>query len=68
MSPFISGGDGGFDFDMEPVTRDDRATISRVRGAILCLAKHSVMLYDTSIQYAYDASMDYEVCVRARLL
>lgn len=52
--------DGGFDFDKEPVTADDREKICRVRNVVLALAKHSVMLYDTSVQYAYDKSLDYE--------
>lgn len=53
-------GDGGFERDEEAVTLDDRETICRLRNSILCLAKHSVMLYDTSVQYAYDASTSYE--------
>ena len=60
---FIAG-DGGFIVDTEPVQLEDREAICRVRNCILVLARNSVMLYDTSVLYAYDASTSYQVRTR----
>uniref|UniRef100_A0A131XRC4 Exosome complex component RRP4 n=1 Tax=Hyalomma excavatum TaxID=257692 RepID=A0A131XRC4_9ACAR len=45
--------------DMVPeVTRE---AISRVRNCVLALARHHVVLFDTSIVYAYDISLEHKV-------
>ncbi|KAL3171441.1 hypothetical protein MRX96_013652 [Rhipicephalus microplus] len=45
--------------DMVPdVTRE---AISRVRNCVLALARHHVLLFDTSIVYAYDISLEHKV-------
>ena len=45
----------------EPVTREERETIARLRNCVLGLAQQKIMLFDTTIQYTYDASLKYEV-------
>ena len=44
------------------MAREDRETMGRLRNCIVALAEQKVLLYDTSIQYTYDASLKYEVC------
>ncbi|KAI8038888.1 hypothetical protein M5D96_008801, partial [Drosophila gunungcola] len=50
------GGEGGF----AHIPRADREVIARLRNSILALAKCKLMIYDTSIQYAYEESLKYE--------
>jgi len=45
----------------QPVPVRDREVIARLRNCILALAEHNMMLYDTSIVYAYEASLQYKV-------
>lgn len=53
---------GGFVQNLEEVIpRIDRETISRLRNCILALAYCKKMLYDTSILYAYEESLKYNV-------
>lgn len=40
---------------------EERETIARLHNCILALVKKHVQLYDTSIQYTYDASLKYSV-------
>ncbi|CAH1277428.1 EXOSC2 [Branchiostoma lanceolatum] len=47
---------GGYEQDLEPVPSTDREVIARLRNCILALATHKLMLYDTSVLYAYEAS------------
>ncbi|XP_033253701.1 exosome complex component RRP4-like [Drosophila miranda] len=55
------GGEGGFAQNLgEAVPRNEREVIVRLRNCILALAKCKLLLYDTSIQYAYDESLKYE--------
>ncbi|KAL7737059.1 hypothetical protein ACLKA6_005280 [Drosophila palustris] len=55
------GGEGGFAQNLnEVVPRNEREVIARLRNCILALAKCKLMLYDTSIQYAYEESLKYE--------
>ncbi|KAH8370594.1 hypothetical protein KR093_004271 [Drosophila rubida] len=55
------GGEGGFVQNLnEVVPRSEREVIARLRNCILALAKCKLMLYDTSIQYAYEESLKYE--------
>lgn len=54
-------GDGGFTQNLsEPVPRADREVIARLKNCILALATCKMMLYDTSILYAFEESMKYE--------
>ena len=46
-----------------PVARETRETIARLRNCIVALAQVKVLLFDTTIQYTYDASLKYEVMV-----
>ncbi|XP_073242323.1 exosome complex component RRP4-like [Porites lutea] len=39
----------------------DRETIARLRNCIVTLTENGVMLFNTSLQYAYDASMKHSV-------
>lgn len=43
------------------VSLSDRKVIARLRNCILILARHGVQLYDTSVTYAYEASLKYDV-------
>ncbi|XP_019614235.1 PREDICTED: exosome complex component RRP4-like [Branchiostoma belcheri] len=52
---------GGYEQDLEPVPSADREVIARQRNCILALATHKLMLYDTSVLYAYEASRQYQV-------
>lgn len=55
-------GDGGFTQNLsEAIPRADREVIARLRNCILALSKTKMMLYDTSILYAYEESAKYEV-------
>ena len=45
---------------MRPVDPKDRETIARLRNCILALAEHKMMLYDTTVLYAFEASSGYE--------
>ncbi|XP_065829655.1 exosome complex component RRP4-like isoform X2 [Oscarella lobularis] len=45
----------------QPVTREERETIARLRNCIIALSDRSMSLYDTSILYTYDASLNYPV-------
>ena len=46
--------------DLAPVSRADREEIARLRNCVLALAEHKMLLYDTSIMYAYEESLKYE--------
>nr|CAB3244007.1 exosome complex component RRP4 [Phallusia mammillata] len=54
-------GDGGFNVNKEPVPLEEREVVCRLKNCIQCLAKSSVMLYDTSVLYAYESSLQYQV-------
>lgn len=43
------------------VPRHERETIARIRNCVLTLAQSKMLLYDTSILYAYEESLKYEV-------
>ncbi|KAJ9576453.1 hypothetical protein L9F63_006666 [Diploptera punctata] len=59
------GGDdnmGGFTQNLEEVVpHQDREVIARLRNCILALGNCRLMLYDTSIQYAFEESLKYKV-------
>ncbi len=46
---------------LKPVGLVERQNISRICNCINALAKHHVLLYDTSIYYAFEISQQYEV-------
>ena len=46
---------------MQLVTKEERETIARLRNCIVALVQQRIMLFDTSIQYTYDASLKYKV-------
>ncbi|KXJ29635.1 exosome complex component RRP4 [Exaiptasia diaphana] len=43
------------------ISPTDRETISRLRNCVLALAEHSILLFDTSLMYAYEESIKYSV-------
>ncbi|XP_058464551.1 exosome complex component RRP4 [Malaya genurostris] len=65
ISPMVNSeaeGGGGFTQNLEEsVSKQDREVISRLRNCILALANCKMLLYDTSILYAYEESLKYEV-------
>ncbi|EDS25967.1 exosome complex exonuclease RRP4 [Culex quinquefasciatus] len=65
ISPVVNteGEDGGgFTQNLdEAVSKQDREVISRLRNSILALAHCKMLLYDTSILYAYEESLKYDV-------
>ncbi|XP_019865187.1 exosome complex component RRP4 [Aethina tumida] len=53
---------GGFIQNLEEVIpRQERETIARLRNCILALTQSKMLLYDTSILYAFEESMKYQV-------
>ncbi|XP_037083172.1 exosome complex component RRP4-like [Pollicipes pollicipes] len=53
-------GTGGYVQNLERVPCADREVISRLRNCLLALAASWLMLYDTSILYAYEASGKFQ--------
>jgi len=54
--------EGGFVQNLEEVvSRETRETMARVRNCILALAQSYMMLFDTSIVFAYEESLKYSV-------
>ena len=49
------------DKSSEDVALSDREVIVRLRNGLLALAKYGVQLYDTSVNYVYDATLKYAV-------
>ena len=45
----------------QPVSLADREVISRLRNCLLALAAHKVLLYDTSVLYCYESSVQHQV-------
>ena len=45
----------------EIISKMDREAIARLRNCINALAKYGVLLYDTSITFAYEASLKYDI-------
>ncbi|XP_014661622.1 PREDICTED: exosome complex component RRP4-like [Priapulus caudatus] len=48
---------GGFVQDLNPVATADREVVARLHNCILAMARHRMMLSDTSIIYTYEASL-----------
>ncbi|CAH0553588.1 unnamed protein product [Brassicogethes aeneus] len=54
---------GGFIQNLEEVIpRQQRETIARLRNCILSLTQSKMLVFDTSILYAYEESLKYEIC------
>eukprot|EP00112_Aurelia_sp_Birch-Aquarium-sp1_P021747 Seg593.5 transcript_id=Seg593.5/GoldUCD/mRNA.D3Y31 product="Exosome complex component RRP4" pseudo=true protein_id=Seg593.5/GoldUCD/D3Y31 len=45
----------------EEISISERQVIARLQNCISCLAEHRVLLYDTTILYAYEASLRFKV-------
>lgn len=45
----------------QPVSLSDREVISRLRNCLLALAAHKMLLYDTSVLYCYESSLQHQV-------
>ena len=45
---------------VEAINKEERETIARLRNCILALAQRKIMLFDTTVQYTYDASLRYQ--------
>lgn len=52
---------GGFIANMDVIALPERQVIIRLRNCILALAKHKLMIHDTTITYCYEASLPYEL-------
>lgn len=60
--PVESENTGGFTQNLkEVIPKGDREVIARLRNCVMALAKCKMILFDTSILYAYEESMKYEV-------
>ncbi|ENN82033.1 exosome complex component RRP4 [Dendroctonus ponderosae] len=58
----VEGDEGGFIQNLEEVIpKDIREAMARVRNSILALAQNYMMLFDTSIIFAYEESLKYSV-------
>ncbi|KAJ1520909.1 hypothetical protein ONE63_003989 [Megalurothrips usitatus] len=61
-SPEDESGVGGFTQNLEQVIdKEDRERIARLRNCVLALSASKFMLFDTSIQYAYEESSNYSL-------
>ena len=45
----------------EVIKMEEREIIARLRNCILALAQQRILLYDTTVQYTYEASLKYQV-------
>ncbi|RUS82933.1 hypothetical protein EGW08_009317 [Elysia chlorotica] len=52
---------GGYETNLQPVPKSDREVIARLRNCVLALAECKMLLFDTCILYAYEASLKYAV-------
>lgn len=53
--------EGNFTQDLSKISIPDRQVCARLRNCILCLAQSNIPLSDTSVTYAYEESMKYQV-------
>jgi exosome complex component RRP4 len=51
---------GGFAQNLTVVSKAERIILSRLRNCILALANAGIMLWDTSLSYAYDVSLKFQ--------
>ena len=54
-------GGGGFTSDLSMVEHGEREVLARLRNVLLALATNGIMIWDTSIIYAQEASTKYSV-------
>lgn len=47
--------------DTHSTSREEREVIARLRNCIKALAQNQVMIYDTTLQYTYEASLKFQV-------
>ncbi len=47
----------------ESIKMEEREIIARLRNCILALAQQRILLFDTTVQYTYDASLKHQVSV-----
>jgi len=45
----------------QTIKMEDREIIARLRNCVLALASQRVLLFDTTVQYTYEASLKYQV-------
>ena len=43
------------------VSKEQREVIARLRNCVKALSSHRVLIYDTTLQYAYEASLKFKV-------
>ena len=53
---------------LQPIARSDREVMARLRNCVLALAEHRMLLYDTSVLYAYDLSLKFQVLILCNFL
>nr|CAG4641852.1 EOG090X09DD [Eurycercus lamellatus] len=61
-------GVGGYVQNLETVPHADRQAISRLRNCVAALAQCKMMIYDTSIMYAFEASLKLGFEIKELLL
>ncbi|KAL7301286.1 exosome complex component RRP4 [Trichogramma pretiosum] len=52
---------GGFTQDYSRIDQENREVCARLQNCIRCLVKSNILLSDTSVTYAYEESMKYEI-------
>ncbi|ESO97905.1 hypothetical protein LOTGIDRAFT_209108 [Lottia gigantea] len=52
---------GGYEQNLQPVPQTDREVVARLRNCILALAANHMIIYDTNIMYAFEASISFTV-------
>ncbi|KAG5680110.1 hypothetical protein PVAND_009636 [Polypedilum vanderplanki] len=63
ISPIVNveiEGQGGFAQSLDAISKSDREAIVRIKNCVQALASCYVMIYDTSITFAYEESLKYE--------
>lgn len=52
---------GGYELNWKPVQRSDREVVARLRNCVQLLAAQKMQLYDTSVLYTYEASLNFKI-------
>lgn len=55
------GAGGGFTQNLTQVPKQDREAIARMKNCVLALSQNSVMLWDTTLTFAYETSLKYHL-------
>jgi exosome complex component RRP4 len=53
--------DGGFTQDLSRIRQENREVCARLRNCILSIVKSNILLSDTSVTYAFEESMKYNI-------